>query len=322
MDQAIARTDSGPVIGTPAYMAPEQFDGKITTASDIFAWGCVITYAATGRTPFGAGTPYAADAAGDQRGTGSVRAGASAARPGRPGPAEEAGAAAHRARAAAGSRGRRRRPGASPRPGCWTRPAGPCRTRAHDVAPTRVEPTADPVPVARLGLCSPSRPWWRPWCCSPARIRPGTTVPNPRAPRPSGAQTSAAPARTGTAGPVDRPGSGGSPAAAAGPGIRLGTRVPATGTAVLGIGEVHRYDVVLAAAAASTCRPSPRIAPPTCCRGRWSARGGGTVAGANLTCQRYGPLKLAGRRVRAAGRWARRRGPLRASADPGVGRPR
>ncbi|WP_203790491.1 serine/threonine-protein kinase, partial [Paractinoplanes rishiriensis] len=58
LDSPVTRTDSGPVIGTPTYMAPEQFDGKITAASDIFAWGCVISYAATGRTPFGAGTPY------------------------------------------------------------------------------------------------------------------------------------------------------------------------------------------------------------------------------------------------------------------------
>jgi serine/threonine protein kinase len=49
-------TRSDMMVGTVAYMAPERFsdDGStpITAAADIFAWGCVVTYAATGRTPF------------------------------------------------------------------------------------------------------------------------------------------------------------------------------------------------------------------------------------------------------------------------------
>ena len=49
------RTDQ--MIGTLAYMAPERFDpapGRpITPAADVFAWGAVVAYAATGRTPFG-----------------------------------------------------------------------------------------------------------------------------------------------------------------------------------------------------------------------------------------------------------------------------
>src|SRR5699024_4942712 len=40
-------------IGTPAFMAPEQIaDGRATAASDVFSWGAVIAYAATGRSPF------------------------------------------------------------------------------------------------------------------------------------------------------------------------------------------------------------------------------------------------------------------------------
>ncbi|WP_188187299.1 serine/threonine-protein kinase [Nonomuraea sp. SYSU D8015] len=49
-------TRSAAVVGTPAYMAPEQASGgPITAASDVFAWGGVVTYAGTGRPPFGTG---------------------------------------------------------------------------------------------------------------------------------------------------------------------------------------------------------------------------------------------------------------------------
>jgi len=50
-------TESGHVVGTPAYMAPEQFRGAATTATDVFSWGAVVTFAATGRPPFGSGAP-------------------------------------------------------------------------------------------------------------------------------------------------------------------------------------------------------------------------------------------------------------------------
>jgi serine/threonine protein kinase len=42
------------VIGTPAYMAPEQLAGSgAGPAADVFAWAGLITYTATGRPPFG-----------------------------------------------------------------------------------------------------------------------------------------------------------------------------------------------------------------------------------------------------------------------------
>ncbi|WP_306369184.1 serine/threonine-protein kinase [Nocardiopsis sp. CC223A] len=46
-------TASG-LIGTPAYMAPEQLRGEqVTPAIDVFAWGATIAFAATGREAFG-----------------------------------------------------------------------------------------------------------------------------------------------------------------------------------------------------------------------------------------------------------------------------
>ncbi|RJL32561.1 protein kinase domain-containing protein [Bailinhaonella thermotolerans] len=46
-------TTTGRVAGTPAYMAPEVFVGhRATPAADVFAWGGVVLYAATGRDPF------------------------------------------------------------------------------------------------------------------------------------------------------------------------------------------------------------------------------------------------------------------------------
>jgi len=54
------RTDQ--VVGTMAYISPEGLDpavGPITPAADIFAWGAVVTYAGTGRIPFGGSTPMA-----------------------------------------------------------------------------------------------------------------------------------------------------------------------------------------------------------------------------------------------------------------------
>ncbi|GHJ41107.1 serine/threonine-protein kinase [Streptomyces sp. TS71-3] len=49
-----ASTLTSQVIGTPAYMAPEQLNGKpVTPATDMFAWGATMAFAATGRAPFG-----------------------------------------------------------------------------------------------------------------------------------------------------------------------------------------------------------------------------------------------------------------------------
>jgi serine/threonine protein kinase len=52
-----AMTSTGAVFGTPAFMAPEQAEGReVSPATDVFALGCVLAYAATGLLPFGGGS--------------------------------------------------------------------------------------------------------------------------------------------------------------------------------------------------------------------------------------------------------------------------
>jgi eukaryotic-like serine/threonine-protein kinase len=56
-------TGTDQMVGTVAYMAPERFDPangrQVTPAADVFSWGAVVQYAATGRTPFAADSPPA-----------------------------------------------------------------------------------------------------------------------------------------------------------------------------------------------------------------------------------------------------------------------
>lgn len=59
IDFGIARTAdmsltmTGVIAGTPSYMAPEVFTGqRAGTAADVFAWGAVMVFAATGEDPF------------------------------------------------------------------------------------------------------------------------------------------------------------------------------------------------------------------------------------------------------------------------------
>ncbi|HEX2314110.1 MAG TPA: serine/threonine-protein kinase [Thermomonospora sp.] len=53
LDAADGPTRTGQFVGTPAYLPPELLRGEpVTPASDVFAWGCVIAYAGTGRAPF------------------------------------------------------------------------------------------------------------------------------------------------------------------------------------------------------------------------------------------------------------------------------
>ncbi|HWS31365.1 MAG TPA: protein kinase [Actinoplanes sp.] len=59
-EAATDHTRSGQVVGTASYMAPERLEAKtdaVGPAADVFAWGAVVAFAASGYTPFRADTP-------------------------------------------------------------------------------------------------------------------------------------------------------------------------------------------------------------------------------------------------------------------------
>ncbi|WP_326589661.1 serine/threonine protein kinase [Streptomyces sp. NBC_01294] len=51
-------TRTGVMTGTPGWISPEHYrTGTAGPAGDVFAWGALVAYAATGRLPFGTGAP-------------------------------------------------------------------------------------------------------------------------------------------------------------------------------------------------------------------------------------------------------------------------
>jgi predicted Ser/Thr protein kinase len=55
--EATRLTQTGMVMGTPGYLAPEVIEGKPSSpASDIHSWGATVAFAATGRPPYGTGS--------------------------------------------------------------------------------------------------------------------------------------------------------------------------------------------------------------------------------------------------------------------------
>ncbi|UBU17910.1 WD40 repeat domain-containing serine/threonine-protein kinase [Nonomuraea gerenzanensis] len=56
----LSMTSTGELTGTPMYMAPEVFSGgRADAAADVFAWGALVYFAATGRNAFEAPTTVA-----------------------------------------------------------------------------------------------------------------------------------------------------------------------------------------------------------------------------------------------------------------------
>ena len=53
LDVARRHTQAGMLVGTPGWMAPEQFrNGSVGPAADVFSWGSLVAYAATGHNPW------------------------------------------------------------------------------------------------------------------------------------------------------------------------------------------------------------------------------------------------------------------------------
>ncbi len=56
--EATSITVVGTIMGSPGWMAPEQVTGaSVSPAMDVFTWGTLVAWAATGDNPFGSGRP-------------------------------------------------------------------------------------------------------------------------------------------------------------------------------------------------------------------------------------------------------------------------
>src|SRR6185312_8068962 len=56
---ATSLTQTGMMVGSAGFMAPEQISGRPGPPTDIFVWGVTVAYAATGQPPFGTGDTHA-----------------------------------------------------------------------------------------------------------------------------------------------------------------------------------------------------------------------------------------------------------------------
>ena len=48
----VEKTQRADTVGTPPYMAPEQFEGSVSKKTDQYALGCIAYELVTGRRPF------------------------------------------------------------------------------------------------------------------------------------------------------------------------------------------------------------------------------------------------------------------------------
>lgn len=56
----VTLTQTGQVVGSPCWMAPERLAGESATSeTDVFGWGALLHYASVGNPPFGTGSPAA-----------------------------------------------------------------------------------------------------------------------------------------------------------------------------------------------------------------------------------------------------------------------
>jgi hypothetical protein len=56
LDVASGLTMTGQLVGSPGWMAPERIlQQQVTTAVDVFSWGCLVAFAQSGANPFGTG---------------------------------------------------------------------------------------------------------------------------------------------------------------------------------------------------------------------------------------------------------------------------
>jgi predicted Ser/Thr protein kinase len=304
LDALESHTEPGSVVGTPAYMAPEQFRGTTTTATDVFSWGAVVTFAATGRPPFGTGAPYALmhrvlsdppDLGALERPLLDLVLRALDKEPDRRPTARElllalVGDTADPIDASSRILSTR-----------WTPP--PATPTRAGPAPTRVDDTGAAGPLLGRPLVGRAPASWRrravlgvtavglvvAVATTLSMLDDGKDDPGGigASPSPSTGSTLSAPV-----GPGSTPAAGGSAPAAAGAGtpVAIGARVPAQGTVRLGVGEIRQYRLRLDAARdvyleGEVCAD---LVPWQLFRA-----GGGLVSDGLLGCRQFGPLTLA-----------------------------
>jgi predicted Ser/Thr protein kinase len=310
LDALESHTEPGNVVGTPAYMAPEQFRGTTTTATDVFSWGAVVTVAATGRPPFGTGAPYALmhRVLSDQPDLGVLErplrdlvVRALDKEPGRRptakalllalvGDAEDPVDASSRILSAQWTPPPAAAPAPTPlddgdaagpllgRPMVERPPAGRRRRALLGVAAVGlVAAIVAAVVMQADGKDDPGRIGASPSASSRFAAEPGPT--------PASAEPGSTPASAGSG-----PSAGTTPGpAGAGAAIAIGVRVPAQGVIVLGIGEIRRYRLHLDA-------PRDIYLEGDVCADLvpWQLfrAGGGLVSSGGLGCVQSGPWAL------------------------------